>query len=294
MTFLLLFIVGLLIGSFLNVVSFRYVEGKHIFGWHIMGGRSKCRTCSVDLHWYELIPVLSFIIQRGKCRHCYESLSRQYPMVEIITGFITAGLPIFFYQYFNIPQAILQGQPIAWFYIFTMLWILASYVFVLISAIDFRLRVIPDQCNVLLGAIGIVIAFLKYGNPQHFPYQGSFIGNYAQIMGQNPNLNMNLIFAIVAGLLVFGGLIFFTKGRGMGLGDLKLALPIALLLSWPDAIIAFAFAFIIGAIFGLGLIWKQKKTFKEAVPFGPFLALGVYVLIFYGQSILRWYFSLVS
>jgi len=154
--------------------------------------------------------------------------------------------------------------------------------------------VIPDQCNILLGAIGLLLGILKYLNIEKFPYQGSFIGNYAQIMGQNPSLVINLIFALLAGAVVFGGLIFFTKGRGMGLGDLKLALPIALLLSWPDTILAIAFAFIIGAIFGLILIWNNKKTFKEAVPFGPFLALGVYVVIFYGQPILRWYFSLVS
>lgn len=294
MTFFFLFVLGLLIGSFLNVVSFRYIEGKNIFGWHIMGGRSKCRTCSIELRWYELIPLLSFIIQRGKCRHCYENLSKQYPAVELVTGFVTAGLPIFFYQFFEIQQALAMNQDVSWFYLFTGLWLLASYVFVTIAAIDFRLKIIPDQCNILLALIGIALSTLKYLNISKFPFQGSFLANYADILWQNSNLWINLALALVAGILIFGSIIFFTKGRGMGLGDLKLALPIALLLSWPDAVLAFAFAFIVGAIFGLVLILNKRKTFKEAVPFGPFLALGVYILIFYGQPIMRWYFTLLS
>jgi leader peptidase (prepilin peptidase)/N-methyltransferase len=80
----------------------------------------------------------------------------------------------------------------------------------------------------------------------------------------------------------------------MGVGDLKLALPIALLLSWPDTILSFSFAFIIGALIGLILIWKYKKTGKDALPFGPFMVLGLYVVIFYGESLARWYFGLVS
>lgn len=270
---------GLLIGSFLNVVSFRYVDGGRIFGWQIMGGRSKCRHCRQELHWYELIPLLSFIFQGAKCRHCDESLSWQYPTVETITGLVTAFLPIFFVSY-------------GW--LFVGLWLLASYTFIAISAIDFRLRIIPDQSNILLAIIGIALAVIKYLNPLKFPYQGSFLGSYAQVLAQNQSLVINLIIAAVVAFALFGGIIFFTKGRGMGLGDLKLAVPIALLLSWPDAIVAFVFAFIIGAVFGIVMMINKKATMKQAVPFGPFLALGVYVLIFYGQPILQWYFSLVS
>ena len=294
MTFLLLFILGLLIGSFLNVVALRYTEDRPIFGRHMAVGRSKCRTCSVELKWYELIPLLSFVIQKGKCRHCYESLSRQYPLVETATGLVTAFLPLFFYQYFNVQQAVLQQQPIFWFYIFTGLWMLATYTFITISAIDFRLRIIPDQCSILLGAIGVALAVIKYLNPLKFPYQGSFLGTYSQVLQQNPNLILNLVFGLAVGLALFGGIILFTKGRGMGLGDLKLALPIALLLPWPDTVLAFAFAFIIGSVYGIIVILNQKKAFKNEVPFGPFMALGVYALIFYGEPILRWYFSLVS
>lgn len=294
MTFLILFIIGLLIGSFLNVISFRYSENQKLLGWHAMGGRSKCRTCSVELKWFELIPLLSFIIQRGKCRHCYESLSRQYPVVETITGFATAFLPIFLYQYFHIAQAIAQHQDIGWFYLFTALWLLATYTFIVISTIDFRLRIIPDQCNIFIGIIAIVVTAVKYMNPTKFPLHGSFLGNYADVLAQHSNIFINIAFALIASTALFGGIIFFTRGRGMGLGDLKLALPIAILLSWPDAVLSFAFAFIIGSVFGLTLILKKKKTFKEAVPFGPFIVLGVYVLIFYGEPLIRWYFSLVS
>src|SRR3989344_2445719 len=115
MAFLILFILGLFIGSFLNVLSLRYVDGQPIFIRQIVGGRSRCRTCNEKLTWFELIPLLSFIIQRGKCRHCFHIISWQYPTVETITGLITAGLPLFFYSYFHVAQAALQNQPYIWF-----------------------------------------------------------------------------------------------------------------------------------------------------------------------------------
>lgn len=294
MAFFLLFILGLLIGSFLNVVSLRYVEGKPILGRHILGGRSHCRTCKEELHWFELIPLLSFIIQRGKCRHCYHTISWQYPIVETITGFVTASVPLFFYSHFQIQQAVLQGESYAWFYIFSGLWLLASYTLIVSSAIDFRLKILPDQANIFLAVIGALMIVVKQMSIENFSNQGSFLSYYATIFGQSSSWLTNLILALVTAVILFGGIILISRGRGMGMGDLKLALAIAFLLSWPDALIAYCSAFIIGSVVGLFLLLRGRKQFKDAVPFGPYLAIGVFVAMLYSEPVLHWYFGLAQ
>ncbi len=294
MVFLLLFILGLFIGSFLNVLSLRYEEGKTILGWHIARGRSHCMKCKEDLRWFELIPLLSFLMQRGRCRHCFHIISWQYPIVETITGLITAFIPLFFYSFFHVQQAVLQGQPYEWFYIFSGLWLITAYTLITASVIDFRLKIIPDQSNVLLAVLGIAILTVKYSYGKFFPYQGSFSSFYTEIFGAQSTVSMNVIFAILLALAIFGGIILFSKGRGMGMGDLKLAIAMAFLLSWPDVIIAYSAAFIIGGAIGLLLLARQTKKFKDSIPFGPYLAIGIFIAIFYAEPLLKWYFSLVQ
>ncbi|MDO8429924.1 MAG: prepilin peptidase [bacterium] len=94
---LILFIFGLTFGSFLNVVSFRYSPEKSLFSFRNLLGRSHCPQCGKTLNWYELVPVFSFLIQKGKCRSCGEKISWQYPLVELASGFIFL-LPLYFYS----------------------------------------------------------------------------------------------------------------------------------------------------------------------------------------------------
>ena len=289
--YILLFIFGLLIGSFLNVVSLRYTDGQSILGRRI-GGRSHCVTCQVNLKWYELVPLLSFLVQGAKCRHCKHSLNWQYPIVELATAILTVALPYYLYTFTGAAQAVAQGNSIVWFYAMTGLWLVAAYTTVVLSAIDLRLRIIPDQCNLLLGAIGILLAVGNQYNP-FLSHGGHFTGVYAGILGGPDNSFYSALIAIIFAIALFGGTIYFSKGRGMGMGDLKLAIPVALLLGWPETLIAFIAAFVIGSIVGLLMIASKKTTMKGAMPFGPFIVIGLYVAIFYGESLLRWYFSLV-
>ncbi len=305
MPFLYLFIAGLLIGSFLNVVGLRYTPGNKILSPKHIGGRSHCVDCQTTLAWYELVPLFSFLIQKGTCRHCSHSLNWQYPIVEFVTGLLTAGIPWFAYTYFNIYATSLMGGPIGWFYGFVALWLLVAYTLIVISIIDLRYARIPDQANILLGLLGVGIIWLKASYPLYFLYNGTMSGSYGLIFGFQQTLIINTLMAVVFALVTFGAIIFITRQkkdlengveadleRGMGLGDLKLAVALALILGWPDILVAISSAFIIGAVFGLILMLGGKKTMKDGVPFGPFIALGALVALFYGESLLRWYFSL--
>ena len=290
---ILLFLFGIIIGSFLNVVSLRYKPGANFLDIHILSGRSHCSDCQTTLRWYELVPLFSFFIQKMKCRHCTSSLSWQYPLVEFITGLLTVAIPTFFRTFFQFSVLSSQGQGSLWFYGFVGVWLLITYIFIVISIIDLRHRVIPDQANILLAIFGFGLILIKDSFPSAFPFQGSFFKSYSVIFTANASLLLNITFAVLTALVVYGGIILLTRGRGMGMGDLKLALPIALILSWPDVILAFSASFIIGASLAVPLLLHKVKKMSDAIPFGPFLILGVYVAVFYGYTISSWYFSLI-
>ena len=292
MIWIFLFIFGLLIGSFLNVIALRYNDEAGLLDFTAIGGRSHCVTCQVNLKWYELVPLLSFLVQGAKCRHCKHSLNWQYPIVELVTAILTIALPYYLYTFAGVAQAQAQGHQITWFYALCGLWLIAAYTTVVLSAIDIRLRIIPDQCNLLLGGIGILLAVGNQFNP-FLSHAGHFTGAYASVLGGPANSFLSSLVAVVFAFLLFGGAIYFTRGRGMGMGDLKLAIPVALLLGWPETLVAFMAAFVIGSVIGLLMIANKKATMKAMLPFGPFIIIGMYVAIFYGESLLRWYFSLV-
>ncbi len=291
--FWILFVFGLLIGSFLNVLALRYVDGQPLLSFRILGGRSKCQACTVPLKWYELVPLFSFIVQGAKCRHCKHSLNWQYPIVEFVTALITAALPTYLYMNWGAASAFALGQSVIWFYVMVGLWLLASYTAITLSAIDMRLQIIPDQCNLLLGVIGLALTACKYFFAAHLVNGQNFVHEYADILGGPANPFLGALIAVGFAMMLFGATIYFTKGRGMGMGDFKLAIPLALILGWPDILIAIIAAFVIGSVVGLLIIFNKKATMKSMVPFGPFLVIGLYVVVFYGQDLLRWYFSLV-
>lgn len=273
----ILFLAGIAIGSFLNVVSLRYRPDRPLFANDILRGRSYCPHCGKILRWYELIPLISFIIQLGKCRSCKQPLSWQYPVVELATGIVFVSLP-----------GIVSG------WVFGSIWGLAILTLILLSVIDARLKIIPDQLNVFLAFLGLALAAAKayYGIFGHT--RGSFVGRYALLFGFRENVWLNHLVAAGVGLLIFTSIMILSRGKGMGMGDVKLAGALGLLLGWPDIILSIMFAFIVGSLYALALMALRRKTFKDAVPFGPFLAVGVLIVMFFGEQILSAYFKLFS
>ncbi len=268
MTFFV-FLFGLVIGSFLNVVILRYNTG---FG---IGGRSRCFSCSKTLSWHELVPVLSYFLLRGKCRGCKAAISPQYFLVELFTGLLF----VFFFwkiihQFGFLPLS---------FLLIAMVWILWSLLMV-IFVYDLRHHIIPDALVYAFALLGLWNLFLECTLRE-------CSSNY-------------FLHNILAGLILFSFfflLWFVSRGTWIGFGDAKLALGIGFYLGLAGGLSALAFAFWIGAMIGILLIVYQKiknamhfsrlssssktLTMKSALPFAPFLILGTFLSVFWGSDI---------
>ena len=281
--YILLFIFGLAIGSFLNVVSLRYQDGKGIFS--DIYGRSHCMHCGTTLKWYELLPLVSFVIQGGRCRTCHERLALQYPIVELIAGLIFVFVPlklIAFYGRFYSP------------YLPIFIWVIAFLTLLLMSVIDFRQQIIPDSLNVFIALLGIALFFIHlslFGTVNNIT-NGSFIGSYSLLLFWGNSLIVNTLLGLIFGLVFIGLIYVVSLGRGIGFGDVKLAAAAGLLMGWPDIALALILAFIIGAIVGGGLMLFRHKSRRDAVPFGPFIAIGIALVFFFGFNILTGYFHI--
>jgi leader peptidase (prepilin peptidase)/N-methyltransferase len=277
------FLFGLAIGSFLNVVALRYDGDHFLFSNKKIGGRSHCPHCKKTLRWFELIPLISFVVQGGRCRNCHAWIGWQYPIVELLSGIIFVAVPLRF-------QSLVISQPS--FVFFSAIWIVVFEILLLVAYIDILLGIIPDELNVALIVAGFVeIWFVAQnfgiGNP-------SFFGAYAAIFGLQANIWVNHVLAAAFGAAFFGAIVAATRGKGMGMGDVKLAFPLGLLFGWPDIFIVSMLAFIIGGAFGIALIASGKKTMKSAVPFGPFLVAAAAIAFFAGSSLFTWYFHMIG
>lgn len=292
MTFFIQFVFGVTIGSFLNVLSLRYDPERPIFRRGVIGGRSHCMGCQTTLSWYELIPIVSFVIQRGRCRSCGIRLSMQYPIVELLGGILMVMIPIAVGNVYGVLFHRIGGALPIWYYAATAIFTLAAFTYLFLSAVDARLTIIPDQSNLLIVALGGLKIWLLSTLPVWNDVGGSFIGHYAAIFGLREHIILNHLLAGAFGLLFFGAIWALSRGRAMGFGDVKLAGATGILLGWPDTVFALFLAFIVGALWGILLIVRSRKSMKSSVPFGPFIAVGVALIVFIGNRLMDGYFSL--
>ena len=281
---LLLFVFGLAVGSFLDVLASRYDSDKFLLSKNVTHGRSGCVKCGKKLEWFELVPIISFALQAGRCRSCKAKLSLEYPVVEILSGLIFVLVP------FQVISSSNLQHPTS--YISAFLWILVFLTLLLITLIDLRLNLIPDEASIFLVILGIFLIILTAS--QFSLAEGSFLGPYAAMAGLRQNIWLNHMLAAVSSGIFFGLIIVITRGRGMGGGDLKLGAALGVVFGWPDILALLVLAFIIGSLFGLGGIIRRKKTLKSAMPFGPFLALASVLIFFFGGDLARLYLKLLN
>jgi len=253
----IVFCLGLIIGSFLNVVILRYNTGRSL------RGRSGCFVCGQKLKWFELIPVLSFIGLRGRCRSCRSRISWQYPLVELLTGCLFA---LIYWQF--------SGDLLALIFY----WLIATLL-VVITVYDWRHKIIPDG----FVWVFIVLTFLS-----------------PVILWQPPvlaNLGWGLLGGLATALPLFS-LWLVSRGRWLGLGDAKLALGVGFLLGWSAGLSALVLAFWLGAVVGIFLIlwgktqlWRKGKsyTMKSEIPFAPFLVLGFWLVFLFSINVLAFW-----
>jgi leader peptidase (prepilin peptidase) / N-methyltransferase len=279
-----LFALGAALGSFLNVIAVRYDPDKFVLARHTWSGRSHCAGCGKTLRWFELIPFLSFVLQRGRCRHCRARLSFQYPLTELIAGLIVAFVPArLTFDLF------LPGMPLANLLALKALFTLAFLVLFLIALIDWRLQIIPDELTGFVAFLGILAAWLSI--PGFSGGSASFLGPYALLFGFRDSLFLSRVLAAVAAGSFLGLLFLITRGRGIGFGDVKLAPALGLLFGWPDIIGIVLAAFVTGSLYGLWAIARRGRSMKSFLAFGPFLGLGALIIYFWGETVIRWYFG---
>lgn len=263
-TFILVFILGMIVGSFLNVVILRYKTGLAI-----SKGRSKCFSCSKDLKWFELVPILSFVYLRGRCSSCQSRISIQYPIVELTSGILFAALFTKFEA-----GAFGLGFFAAYILIFSTLIVIAVY--------DLRHKIIPDGLVSIFIFLALVIALFNFFHNSYF-------------------LTLNSLLNLAAGLILFLPFYLLWKisdGKWIGLGDGKLAIGIGTLLGLGAGLSAIVLSFWIGAVFALIILFFQhvmqnkglskgasRLTIKSELPFAPFLILGTIIVFFFPLDI---------
>lgn len=262
---ILLVLLGLSIGSFLNVVIYRMVHEESF-----VSGRSKCPHCKKTIAWYDNIPLVSYFILKGRCRHCRKPISWRYPVIETITAFLFVWWYFIGFAFFKLSERpLIFIQPI--------FWLIVGICLILVMFSDLFFGIIPDGVLVVLTGIAVVYRSILF---------------YRGVM-QPVDFWLTLAGAIGA-CAFLGSLWLITKKKGMGFGDVKYAFPMGLLLGWPGIAVGMFLSFISGAVVGVVLIAAQKKKIKQTIPFGPFLVLGTFITLVFGNALLSWYLGMLQ
>jgi len=280
-------ILGLFIGSFLNVVADRLCQDKSF-----LRGRSVCDSCGKELKPQHMVPVLSYLFLKGRCAYCKQKVSLYYPFSEVLTA-VFFGVAAYFFR-FAVSPTLFTGLG------FTYLAIVFS-VFIIILLSDLKYQIIPNQV-VYFGIIFVFLANVAttgfWAYKYHSMLQSDAFGAYllkgdlykdsvmreVKVFGYNVSTGLGIC-------LFFYLLVILTKGRGMGGGDVKLGLLIGLFNGFPNGVIAVFLGFISGSLVSVALILFSKKSLKDVVPFGPFLILGSVLSLLYGDWIFTRYIS---
>ncbi len=270
MFLLFFFLLGTIIGSFLNVVVLRY-------GTKTLSGRSLCLSCGKTLRWFELVPIASFFIQKGRCRGCKNGISGQYPLVEFTTGLVFA---LVFWKEFPLLFSSLSLYSIFYILFSLVLWSLL----IALSVYDFRHKVIPDALVYSSCAVSLLLFGISY-----FIFHSSFLRD------------------LIAGPLFaapFAALWFFSRGRAMGLGDAKLILLFPWFLGIAQGLSALVIGFWLGAAVSLGALFLKaiadylprrccpsfrgrlkRLGMKTEFPLGPFLVFGLLLVYLFSFDV---------
>jgi prepilin signal peptidase PulO-like enzyme (type II secretory pathway) len=288
---LALFVAGLAFGSFLNVVTLRYSPERGFYRKEHFSGRSHCPHCHKILSWYELIPLASYMIQRGRCRTCQSRLTVQYPLVELTSGLIFLFVPLTLKGLFLMPvpnySSLLIIASIIW--IVAMLFLLATFI------IDLRHYIIPNSVSLTLFIVALIWIVIGWKTGVFGEvYGASFLKQYAVIFPSFSSVILNHLIGAAAGALFFFIITLISSGKAMGMGDVKLIGALGLLFGWPDVAVIIPLSFILGAVIAAGLLAFGKKTMTDKIPFGPFIVLAAAIVMFFGTGLMSAYFGIIG
>ena len=257
------FVFGACIGSFLNVVILRLPAEEGLTG------RSRCPACGRQLNWWELFPLLSFVFLGGKCSSCKAKISIRYFSVEFATAILFAACFIY-----------LHPAGLAGYLMLAKFW-LAVCVMVVVFVVDLEHFLILNRVvfpsALALGMLNLILDLVLHAHL--FSAYSNFLGGlYAAVLAAAP----------------FFLIWYFSRGKFMGFGDVKLVFLLGLLLGWPGVFVCLFAAIILGGISGGYLLLTTDKTLKSQLPFGTFLSLAAIFSLFFGEKLLRWYLSFLG
>lgn len=251
-------IFGLILGSFLNVCIYRLPRGESI-----VHPRSRCPSCHHQLSWYENIPLLSYLVLRGRCRYCGRPISPRYFVVELLTAVLSVAV----WMRFSDPMA------------YVAYFVLLSAPLLVMTFIDLEHFLIPDVMTIPGIILGVAVHYALSPQPWIVPVLESLLG-------------------IVLGggsLWLLSWLYEKWRGRvGLGLGDVKLAAMLGAFLGWRPIIFILFVSSIIGTLVGLVVIVAGRRRLSQPLPYGPFLAVATWTYLFVGPELLTWYFETAS
>ncbi len=253
----------------------------------ILFGRSYCESCRTPLRWFDLIPLFSFLFLRGRCRYCGEKIPLRIPVVELLTGIGFVVLFCFTADSRGLasPAGGLVADSRGWdFWLHYSFYCTLFSSFLVLFFADLEYGVLPDSVTIPAVVVTILWRFF----PPFFDTKYKILDTRYWLM----NLKQYGIPAIsLAGFFMI--LILVTRGRGMGLGDVKLGFLMGLVLGWPGTLVAAFLAFLFGGIVSAILLVSGKREFGQRVPFGPFLIAGTAVSALYGSVIWEWYVGML-
>jgi leader peptidase (prepilin peptidase) / N-methyltransferase len=246
------FFLGTIVGSFLNVCIVRLPHEKSV-----VFPASHCVHCRKPIQWYDNVPLLSYLILGGRCRHCKKKISIRYFIVELVTGISF----VIFYKFFGLSPVVIP-------------YLVMMCGFIVATFVDFEHRIIPDEVSIGGTIAGVVFSTL-----------------IPQLHGQDVFWK-GALWSVV-GLLAGGGSIYLMgmlgdvifKKESMGGGDVKLMAMVGAFMGWKMALLTFFLAPFFGAIYGVA---EKIRTKDSTIAYGPFLVLGALLSLFWGDEILRW------
>jgi leader peptidase (prepilin peptidase)/N-methyltransferase len=252
MTILLAFLFGTMVGSFLNVCIYRLPKEESI-----VTPRSHCPACLTTIRAVDNIPLLSFVLLRGRCRACGNPISWRYPLVEALTGTLFA-------------------LAVARFGITLQAALLLAFLcgLVVVSFVDLDHQIIPNAITLPGIPLGL-LAGLLLGEP---PFLDRVIGTL---------VGAGFLYLV----LFYGGALYGQEA--MGEGDLNLIALVGAFLGWKAVVLTIFFGCLFGSVVGLALMAVRRLGRRQHIPFGPFLSLGAALALFWGDKLITWYFSLV-
>jgi leader peptidase (prepilin peptidase)/N-methyltransferase len=244
-------VLGLLVGSFLNVVIWRVPRKLSV-----VRPPSHCPQCETPISPRDNVPVLSWLLLRGRCRHCGNPIPVRYPLVEVAGGVLFAAVALRFGTDWALPA-----------------YLVLTAALLAISIIDLEHFIVPDRITAPLTVSSLVLLGVAAGADGDWSRFGR---------------------SLLGGLAFFAFLLLLNiiNPRGMGMGDVKLSFSLGLFLGWlgwGQVFLGGFLSFLLGAVVGVALIATKVKTRKDHVPFGPFLASGTLITILWAAPILRWY-----